>query len=1020
MRSLIRILVISLAILTLATRASAQDHLRHVEDATLRSVYFIDHKEGWVVGDEGVILHTLNGGKTWHRQATGLRSSLRSVHFLTPDIGWVVGREELPYGMGSAGVVLFTSDGGLEWKRQLPNALPGLNQVRFIDAKNGFFLGDGNDQFPSGVFKTTDGGKSWEPVAGPRTTTWLAGDFYLSKTGILAGGASRLATLRADKTTLADQTDWLDGRDITSVQILEKKALAVGQGGLLITSVKGGSSWGLPQKILAPEVQANIDFHSISSVKEKVWIVGRPGSVVLHSSDAGSTWNLHKTGQALPLHGVFFFDEKTGWAVGDAGTILNSSDGGKTWATQHQAGKRAAAMTIHSLNKNAPVDTLAMLGAADGYLTTSLRITAPDATTAAIDRSLDSRRYSAAMRLAGGLTGETLWPFPMPQHLEGCDKKTILAHWNKLHANRAEEELIRQLVLSLRIWRPSVIISENPNSEIELSSLLGEAVHESVRRAADAKAFPEQIAELGLTAWKVSYIYGEARPQGTEETPYIDRPNQRLQATARDYAVSAHALLVDRFMTLPKRREYDSHGVNSKVNYLTGLLDEKVGESKRDIKLDNKTDAKLMQAMQTRRTATETAENLDDPGRTLKMLPIMLDKLPDDQAVGAAFTIAGRYAERGQWYLAQEVYLYMVDRFPAHPLSAEAYRWLIRLNTSSEARRRHELKHFAVAEPIGLVKKNGGALTKEEIVKVGNYVDAKGQGILSRTDVRDWNKGSVELAKRLGGYGSIYGFDPRAQFCLLSAKRQLGDVGASNDGMKKFSKFVTTGPWHEAAVAELWLTDRSLPTPRRLARTRYTEVRPFLDGKFEDPCWKDWKPLVLSNAIGDTTKGYVTEAMFAYDQEFLYVALKCKHPAGQQVAPVKPRPRDADVDAFDRVSILIDNDRDYSTYYHLEVDQRGCVRDSCWGDKSWNPRWFVAVHSTEDCWQIEAAIPLGELTREPITQQTAWAFNVVRILPGRGVQSWSQPADVQPRPEGMSLLLFQTGGAKQAPMPTLP
>ena len=153
----------------------------------------------------------------------------------------------------------------------------------------------------------------------------------------------------------------------------------------------------------------------------------------------------------------------------------------------------------------------------------------------------------------------------------------------------------------------------------------------------------------------------------------------------------------------------------------------------------------------------------------------------------------------------------------------------------------------------------------------------------------------------------------------------------------------------------------------------------------------------------------LTETMFAFDQEFLYIALKCKHPAGQQVAPVKPRPRDADVDAFDRVSILLDLDRDYATYFHLEIDQRGCVRDRCNDDKSWNPRWYVAVHSEGSSWQIEAAIPLSELTGEKITQQTAWAFNVARILPGRGVQSWSQPADVRPRPEGMSLLLFQSG-----------
>ena len=68
---------------------------------------------------------------------------------------------------------------------------------------------------------------------------------------------------------------------------------------------------------------------------------------------------------------------------------------------------------------------LAMLGAAEGYLTTSLRITAPDSAVVAWGRELDERRYSAAMRQAGALTGETLWHFPMPQHLERSDKKTL-------------------------------------------------------------------------------------------------------------------------------------------------------------------------------------------------------------------------------------------------------------------------------------------------------------------------------------------------------------------------------------------------------------------------------------------------------------------------------------------------------------------------------------------------------------------------------------------------------------------
>jgi hypothetical protein len=91
------------------------------------------------------------------------------------------------------------------------------------------------------------------------------------------------------------------------------------------------------------------------------------------------------------------------------------------------------------------------------------------------------------------------------------------------------------------------------------------------------------------------------------------------------------------------------------------------------------------------------------------------------------------------------------------------------------------------------------------------------------------------------------------------------------------------------------------------------------------------------------------------------------------------------------------------------------VCEDCWGDRSWNPRWFVAVRSTKTAWNIEAAIPLGELTGERVRPGAAWACNVVRILPRRGVQAFSTPANVEPRPEGMGLLTFQEGSGEIQP-----
>src|SRR3954471_18361456 len=89
---------------------------RCVDDAPLRALHFVDANEGWAVGDDGVIWHTIDAGESWERQKTGVRGSLRSVCFLNPFTGWAVGREELPGG-GSAAIIMATTDGGLKWNR---------------------------------------------------------------------------------------------------------------------------------------------------------------------------------------------------------------------------------------------------------------------------------------------------------------------------------------------------------------------------------------------------------------------------------------------------------------------------------------------------------------------------------------------------------------------------------------------------------------------------------------------------------------------------------------------------------------------------------------------------------------------------------------------------------------------------------------------------------------------------------------------------------------------------------------
>jgi photosystem II stability/assembly factor-like uncharacterized protein len=1097
MRPVLVALFLGAALLPAARGADS----RHFDDAALHAIQFLDSNEGWAVGDDGVVWHTIDGGRTWDRQATGVRASLRSVQFLTPFVGWIAGREELANGAGSVGVLLYTRDGGLKWQRLLPNALPGLNVIRFADAQNAFLLGDGADQYPSGVFKTTDGGRTWQPVPGPRAASWQAGDFQDGQSGALAGAWSRLATLRATGFATAD-LDTLGGRSLRGLQLRGNRALAVGQGGLVLTSQSAGVRWGYADLKLPAEVLATWDFHALHGVGDHVWVAGRPGSALLHSADRGATWQVVKTNQPLPLNAVFFFDEQRGWVVGEFGSILATTDGGKTWNVQRRGGQRAAVLFVHARAGSVPVDTVALLGGEEGYLAAALRVVCPDPNTdlrmmlqrtlqrekdegkieqaAELERQLERvaastagatqpERLAAATRGAAGAGSEALWQFPLPSHLAGADRQDLLKFWNGMHGSQAAKQLLRQMVLALRTWRPDVVITDYPDpktSGCAADALVAEALHEAFTQAADPRAFPEQIESLGLEPWRVSKVYAlwDKRLDAQVVVNGNDA-RSRLETTLREFAAPAAGLLAGAPVVLPAQRYYrlvDSRieGAANNADLMGGVGPSPEGVARRTLPPVAEPAPEVVKAMRQRQTLQVLIQNpasgLANPDQLLSQLGPTLDGLPEDQAAAAALALANQYARLGQWTLAREAFLLMVDRYPAHPLSVEAYRWLVRYNTSSEARRRHEMGQFVIVNQTGFsqedFRKRGAkvleadpaqkpgisaveqATYKESQAKPGSdstkpTVNPRADGksgaggteqlreerltvLANLMETRHWYRGSLEIGKRLAGYGPLFSSDPSLQFCLQSARRNLGDFAAAQEWYAKFKAQHRAGPWHDAAAAELWLNNRIGPPPKAIAISRRTDAKPFLDGKLDDACWQGLKPMVLSNAAGDTLKEYATEAWFAHDDDFLYIALRCKHPAGQHVPPVKVRPRDADLRGHDRVSILLDLDRDYSTYFHLQIDQRGCVAEDCWGDASWNPKWFVAIHSDQTGWQIEAAIPLLQLTGDRVRVGTAWACNVVRILPGRGLQAWSLPADVQPRPEGMGLLLFQQDPAR--------
>jgi len=1019
------------------------------EDAAVHAVQFIDKSEGWAVGDDGAIWHSIDGGAAWERQKSGTRASLRAVQFQTPYTGWAVGRLEAPNGGGSVGVLLKTCDGGLQWDEVGANVFPGLNVVHFSDEKTGFVCGDGSDAFPTGLYTTDDAGKTWRPLPGPRSPGWR-GAAVRSSVVLLAGAWGKLGSVR-DGALVEAEIDPLSGRTIhavaagtggASTDAAFRPSFAAGDGGAVLASADAGKKWGFVNLGLAPAALASCDFKCVAASGPHVWVAGRPGSIVLHSGDGGKTWGVQKTNLACPINGLFFLNETDGWVVGELGTIAATTDGGKTWKVQRTGGQRAAALFLHARGRTTPLDAMALLGHGDGYLCTSLGVMSADPATADPKRAGDAARLRQAVRLAGGAAGETAWSFPLAAHATGRPPRDLLASWDKAHGGKANEQLLRQAVLAVRVWQPEVIVTDAIAADAHPADVLVLfAAKEAFKQAADPTAFPEQLTDLGLQPWAAKKLYALS-PDDPAAAVKLDLTefDARLLASPKDYAEVAGRVLAGDAPAAGRRCfkliAHRVEGAEAHAGLMDGIVLARGGAARRaetQGRPDPEAAAAAKLAGQTRRhlegLAAFSDKELGGIDKALAALGTETKNLPDDVAARTVYAVGSSLARAGKWAEAREVFGVLTEKYPGHPVAVDGYRWLLRYHASTEARRRVEIQQKLAFKQVSFERGPDSIVVPASGASGPRATPAGAEDVYRLYDqnmIVKWHQACLDFEPRLAAFGPVYARDPAARLNFLAARRQVGRHADAEAFVRDYFKNTPgaaamppgVDPWRDCLAAELWLNDRAaIPTqPKPLGVCRHTETRPFLDGKLDDPCWQDHKPFALKAVSGSDkadeakafAEAYKTEARFAYDDKFLYVAVSCSHPTGEQVPPAGKRARDADLKGHDRVDILIDMDRDYQTYYRLQVDHRGCLAEDCWGDGSWNPKYFVAFHPTDSGWTAEYAIPLVELTGDRPSTGRTWAVNVSRVVPGKGIQAWGGPADADPRPEGMGLLQFRS------------
>ncbi len=310
----------------------------------LNGIHFIDEMTGWATGgiwyeNKNVLLKTVNGGKTWTEVGTETDLSLNAVCFVNADTGIVVGED---------GIIIRTTDGGSSWDtRKIDDYIGyyldvfGLLAITFTDDKTGWIVGAG--YYGNQIYKTTDGGRTWqwiEWIIYPKIYSGLLDICFIDKeNGFIVGDMGVFLKTTDGGITWQYRNLWEkyqkdEYQFFNSVFFTDSLTGWIVVGDYYTFGLKttdGGENW---VEVENDEIIAYL-YKVRFSDKDNGWIVGASG-LIYRTTDGGDNW-ISQRQKDYELSSIYFVNENIGWAVGEVGVILHTSDGGDNWQQQNVA-----------------------------------------------------------------------------------------------------------------------------------------------------------------------------------------------------------------------------------------------------------------------------------------------------------------------------------------------------------------------------------------------------------------------------------------------------------------------------------------------------------------------------------------------------------------------------------------------------------------------------------------------------------------------------------------------------------
>ncbi|MBK7578370.1 MAG: hypothetical protein IPI24_13235 [Ignavibacteria bacterium] len=278
--------------------------------STLRGVYIVSRNIAYVVGDGGICLQTLDGGRTWVRIHLNTSVHLRSITVVN---GW-------GYIVGTGGAIFrFSSDyvltiHGTTYSRVFTNVNVALGGTFFIDGMRGFMIGDGGV-----LLRTIDGGISWTTInigISIRFTSiyTINGIVYIcGQNGYLAySNDGGLTWIRIDLNVNVTFT--------SLVFVNASYGFVIGEGGVIFRF--NGTTW------FRETINTTANFRRIIVNGSFVWAIGDGGIVWRYN---GRGWVRIDLNINVDLVDITFIDARIGWIIGKGGLAWRTIDGGRTW-----------------------------------------------------------------------------------------------------------------------------------------------------------------------------------------------------------------------------------------------------------------------------------------------------------------------------------------------------------------------------------------------------------------------------------------------------------------------------------------------------------------------------------------------------------------------------------------------------------------------------------------------------------------------------------------------------------------